>query len=186
MYVTDFDEFLVNEPCSCQHLELPPDLSQSAREKGGGPCLESAREREYFFPCTSQRMSDEAGTASGTTRAGHVLTLNSRRLTAHVLRRVAISASPDDLRQMIDGALAEREEDPRSVLIAQLDTDDGVVIELRNCFFTIPPELGTMEMLQQQNTDLHPHRHHLEPWAERMETQSRTRGFLSSRERWNA
>ena len=68
MYVTDFDEFLVNEPCSCQHLELPPDLSQSASEKGGGPCLESARGREYFFPCTTQRMSDEAGTASGTTR----------------------------------------------------------------------------------------------------------------------
>ena len=103
-------------------------------------------------------MSDEAGTASGTTRAGHVLTLNSRRLTAHVLRRVAkalglpISASPDDLRQMIDGALAEREEDPRSVLIAQLDTDEGVVIELRNsdgCFFTISPDLGMMEMLRE-------------------------------------
>ena len=99
-------------------------------------------------------MSDEAGTASGTTHAGHVLTLNSRRLTAHVLRRVAkalglpISASPDDLRQMIDGALAEC---PRSVLIAQLGTDEGVVIELRNsdgCFFTIPPELETMEMLR--------------------------------------
>ena len=97
---------------------------------------------------------DEARTASGTTRAERVLTLNSRRLTATVLRRIAralelpTSAAPDDLRQLIDGALSEREEDPRSVQVAQLENEEGVAIELRNsegCFLTIPPEVDGSE-----------------------------------------
>ena len=97
---------------------------------------------------------DEARTGSGTTRAERVLTLNLWRLTATVLQRIAralelpTSAAPDDLRQLIDGALSEWEEDLRCVQVAQLENDKGIAIELRNsegCFLTIPPEVDRSE-----------------------------------------
>ena len=75
-------------------------------------------------------MAEKAGTASRTetARAGRVArcTLNLRRLTAVVLKRVAkalglpTAAALDDLRQMIDGKLVEDGEDLMSVEVVQL------------------------------------------------------------------
>ena len=84
-------------------------------------------------------MADEASiVATEKTRAGRVLPLNSRRLTAVIVKRIAKalelpdSAALDDLRQMVDGKLSEQGEEPRSVQVALIDTERGVVIELRN------------------------------------------------------
>ena len=107
-------------------------------------------------------MADEAGTASGTKRAGRVTTLNSRRLTGAVIKRVAralelpTAAALEDIRQMIDGKLSEQGRDPRDVQViqteveAEADTDTdavgGVAIELRDStgpFLTIDPDAET-------------------------------------------
>jgi hypothetical protein len=84
-------------------------------------------------------MTEEASTAAAEwTRAGRVLPLNSRRLTAAIIKRIARalelpeSAALDDVRQMVDGTPTERGEEPKSVQVALIDTDGGVVIELRN------------------------------------------------------
>ena len=107
-------------------------------------------------------MADEAGTANGTKRAGRVTTLNSRRLTGAVIKRVAralelpTAAALEDIRQMIDGKLSEQGRDPRDVQViqteveAETDTDTdavgGVAIELRDStgpFLTIDPDAET-------------------------------------------
>ena len=107
-------------------------------------------------------MADEAGTANGTKRAGRVTTLNSRRLTGAVIKRVAralelpTAAALEDIRQMIDGKLSEQGRDPRDVQViqteveAEADTDTdavgGVAIELRDStgpFLTIDPDAET-------------------------------------------
>ena len=95
-------------------------------------------------------MADEASIAvTEKTRAGRVLPLNSRRLTAVIVKRIAKalelpdSAALDDLRQMVDGKLSERGEEPKSVQVALIDTERGVVIELRNedgVFLTVAPD----------------------------------------------
>ena len=76
-------------------------------------------------------MADEASiAATKKIRAWHILPLNSRRLTAVFVKRIAKalvlpdSAALDDLLQMVDGKLSEQ--------VALIDTGRGVVIELWN------------------------------------------------------
>ena len=124
-------------------------------------------------------MAHEPRTVTGTTSAGRLLTLNSRRLMSAMLKRVArslglpTSAAPDDLRQLIDDALLECGEDPKSVQIAHLDAPEGVALELSNsdgCFLAIPPEVDTedgvdggtecrMVWMEERNVGYCPHRH---------------------------
>ena len=93
-------------------------------------------------------MADEAGTANGTKRAGRVTTLNSRRLTGAVIKRVAralelpTAAALEDIRQMIDGKLSEQGRDPRDVQViqteveAEADTDTDAVGGARSNYAT--------------------------------------------------
>ena len=56
------------------------------------------------------------------------------------------SAALDDVRQMVDGRLTERGEEPKSVQVALIHTDGGVVIELRNedgTFLEVEPDPDT-------------------------------------------
>ena len=82
-------------------------------------------------------MTEKASTAAAEwTCAGRVLPLNSRRLMAAIIKRIARalelleSAALEDVRQMVDGRLTERGEEPKSMQVALIDTDVGVVIEL--------------------------------------------------------
>ena len=95
-------------------------------------------------------MADQAGEAGAErARAGRTLPLNSRRLTASIVNRIAKalslphSASLDDTKQMVEGTLVERGEEPRNVQVTLIEGVGGVVIELWNedgAFLTIEPE----------------------------------------------
>ena len=87
-------------------------------------------------------------------RGGHV-PLNSKRLTAAYLRRLAgaleipTSASSEELRQLIAGKLEEMEREPMNVQVGLRKTDRGVHLTLRDVDGIIlevdpsPPEAGT-------------------------------------------
>ena len=97
-------------------------------------------------------MADQASEAvAERARVGRPLPLNSRRLTANIVNRIAKalelphsrSASLDDMKQMVEGTLTERGEEPRNVQVALVEGVEGVVIELLNedgAFLTIEPE----------------------------------------------
>ena len=74
-------------------------------------------------------MAENVRTASGTTRAGRVTTLNSRRLVGAVINRVAralglpTAAGLEDLRQMVDGKLSEIGKDPMDVQVVQREAE---------------------------------------------------------------
>ena len=97
-------------------------------------------------------MADQASEAvAERARVGRPLPLNSRRLTATIVNRIvkalelphSRSASLDDMKQMVEGTLTERGEEPRNVQVALVEGVEGVVIELRNedgAFLTIEPE----------------------------------------------
>ena len=56
------------------------------------------------------------------------------------------SAALDDVRQMVDGKLIERGEEPKSVQVALIDMDEGVVIKLHNedgVFLEVEPDPDT-------------------------------------------
>ena len=67
-----------------------------------------------------------------------VFPLNSRRLTAVLLRRIAkklqlpTTAALEELRQMVEGKLADEGEDPMDIQVVVKDTETGTMIELRN------------------------------------------------------
>ena len=98
-------------------------------------------------------MTEKASTAvAERIRAGHVLPLSSRRLTAAIIKQIARalelpeSAALDDVRQMVDGKLIERGKEPKSVQVGLMDTDEGVVIELPNedrVFLEVEPDPDT-------------------------------------------
>ena len=138
-------------------MEVPPrPESVGGKNRLHFPGEEVHPRGRLFFHQYSEGMAEKAGTASRTetARAGRVArtTLNSRRLTAVVLKRVVkvlglpTAAALDDLRQMIDGKLVEDGEDPMSVQVVQIETEEGVTIELRNpdgYFLTMRPEADT-------------------------------------------
>ena len=75
--------------------------------------------------------------------------LNSKRLTAQVFGRIAkslelpTSAAFADLRQMVEGRLAEGDRDPRNVEVILAESDRGLTIYLRDAegdFLEISPE----------------------------------------------
>ena len=95
-------------------------------------------------------MADQASEAvAERARVGRPLPLNSRRLTANIVNRIAKapelphSASLDNMKQMVEGTLTERGEEPRNIQVALIEGVEGVVIELQNedgAFLTIEPE----------------------------------------------
>ena len=75
--------------------------------------------------------------------------LNSKRLTAQVFGRIVkslelpTSAAFADLRQMVEGRLAEGDRDPRNVEVILAESDSGLTIYLRDAegdFLKISPE----------------------------------------------
>ena len=73
-------------------------------------------------------MADQASEAvAERARVGRPLPLNSRRLTANIVNQIAKalelphSASLDDMKQMVEGMLTERGEEPRNVQVALME-----------------------------------------------------------------
>ena len=120
------------------------------------------------YPIREAEMSDlghEAG-VGGATRArestvtsrslvGRQMPLNSRRLTAALLKQLAggldvpTSASMEEVRQLIDGKLGELGRDPRNTRAVLEEGDRGTRISLRDAegvFLTVdPPESPELE-----------------------------------------
>ena len=89
----------------------------------------------------------ERGKRVGEPRGGKTYPLNSTRLTASVVSRIAATlglpkASLADSRQMVEGSLAE-EREPRNVQVELVESEGGLTIRLRDAggiFLEIPPE----------------------------------------------
>ena len=83
-------------------------------------------------------MSGEEETAPTSPTRARTYPLNSRRLTADVIGRIAASlglpraGSLEDKRQMIGGKLEEAEREPRNVQVVVAETEDGVTVRLQD------------------------------------------------------
>ena len=74
--------------------------------------------------------------------------LNSRRLTARIIGRIAEAlevptrGSLEDTRQMLEGKLVEGGKEPRNVQVVLDETDEGVAVRLADedgTFLEVPP-----------------------------------------------
>ena len=83
-------------------------------------------------------MSSEEETAPTSPTRARTYPLNSRRLTADVIGRIAASlglpraGSLEDKRQMIGGKLEEAEREPRNVQVVVAETEEGVTVRLQD------------------------------------------------------
>lgn len=90
---------------------------------------------------SSHEVQDEAAGAVAPAREpqwGRPLPLNSKRLTAVLLKQLArgldvpATASPEEVRQLIEGKLAELGRDPRNVQVILRQVDQGTQVGLQD------------------------------------------------------
>lgn len=83
-------------------------------------------------------MSEEAVEAATDRARARTYPLNSRRLTADVIGRIAemlglpTTRALEDTRQILDRKLAEMSREPRNVQVDLMETEDGLTICLRD------------------------------------------------------
>ena len=82
------------------------------------------------------------------------LSLNSKRLTANQLKRIAtalgvpMTAAAGAVRLMMEGKLTENERDPRNVLVVMKDANPAAGFELHNAdgpFLSVEPAATTAD-----------------------------------------